>query len=181
MRYNEDLAKNVDNLLNRTLNMAAKYRQGRLAKFQHPGAIRLDAVANTYAASYRDRFDGFVTVQDGTREPADPCQIHSALATVCDFASHCNQFIEQEKPWALAKDPDSATRLDAVLYHLADSLRILAILLAPVLPRAAEGIASQLGWEKPLSLADAVWGGLPDGHTLGAGVPLFPRLEIAVA
>ena len=178
MRYNQDLAKNVGNLLNRTLSMAAKYRHGRLAKFQYPGAVQLDAVANSYVSLYRDRFDGFVILHDGTRESTDPCQIHSALATVFDFSSHCNQLIDTEKPWALAKDPDSATRLDAVLYHLADSLRILAIMIAPVLPRAAAGIAQQLAWQRPLSLADAIWGGLPDGHQLGTGVPLFKQLEM---
>ena len=179
MRSNEDLAKNLGNLLNRTLNMAAKYRSGKLAKFQHPGSTQLDAVVDGYVAVYRDRFDGFSAALDGTRENADPYQIHAALAAVFDLASHCNQFIENEKPWALAKDPELATRLDAVLYHLADSLRILAILLSPVLPKAAAGIAQQLNWERPFALAEAKWGGLPDGHQLGVGTPLFPRLELA--
>jgi methionyl-tRNA synthetase len=177
MRSNEDLAKNLGNLLNRTLNMAAKYRGGRLAKFQHSGDVRLDAVVEGYVAVYRDRLEGFVTTLQGVREKADPYQIHSALAAVFDLASHCNQFIENEKPWALAKDPEQAARLDAVLYHLADSLRILAILLSPVLPQAARGIAAQLNWDRPFALADAKWGGLPDGHQLGAGTPLFPRLD----
>ena len=134
-------------------------------------------VVDGYVAIYRDRFEGFVTSLEGVREKADPYQIHSALAAVFDLASHCNQFIENEKPWALAKDPEQTTRLDAVLYHLADSLRILAILLSPVLPQAALGIAAQLNWDRPFALADAKWGGLPDGHQLGAGTPLFPRLE----
>jgi methionyl-tRNA synthetase len=177
MRYNEDLSKNVGNLLNRTLKMASKRHDGCVAKFQHPGDVRLDAVVDGYVAVYRERFEGFATTLEGVRQKADPYQIHSALAAVFDLASHCNQFIEKEQPWALAKDPEQATRLDAVLYHLADSLRILAILLSPVLPKAALGIAAQLNWDRPFSLADAKWGGLPDGHQLGAGTPLFPRLE----
>jgi methionyl-tRNA synthetase len=167
LRYNEDLAKNLGNLLNRTLNMAAKYRGGKLAKFQHPGAVSVEALVNSHVALYVDRFEGVVTQHDGTRTPGDPYQIHSALTAAFDLASHCNQFIENEKPWALAKDPEQATRLDAVLYHLADSL----------LPRAAAGICAQLNWERPPSLADAAWGGLPDGHQLGAATPLFPRIE----
>ncbi len=177
LRYNEDLAKNLGNLLNRTLNMAHKYRGGKLAKFQHPGSTSVEALANSYVALYQERFDGIVTQHDGTRTQGDAYQIHSALSAAFDFASHCNQFIENEKPWALAKDPEQATRLDAVLYHLADSLRILAILISPVLPRAAAGIFAQLGWDKPFSLAGATWGGLPDGHTLGAATPLFPRID----
>jgi methionyl-tRNA synthetase len=96
----------------------------------------------------------------------------------------CNQFIEAQKPWALAKDPADGERLDAVLYQLAESLRIIAILLSPVLPKAAHGIFDQLKWKTELSgndarfrLEDVQWGGLPDGHQLGKPTPLFPRIE----
>ena len=75
--------------------------------------------------------------------------------------------------------------LDAVLYHLAESLRIIAIWISPVLPKAAHGIFDQLNWkmelsgkEERFSLADAEWGRLPDGHVVGKPVPLFPRIEI---
>ena len=71
-----------------------------------------------------------------------------------------------------------------VLYTLAESLRIIAILISPVLPKAAHGIFDQLNWkmelsgkEERFSLADAEWGRLPDGHVVGKPVPLFPRIE----
>ena len=70
----------------------------------------------------------------------------------------------------------------------AESLRIIAILISPVLPRAAHGIFDQLlwkmdatGYESRFRLADATWGGLPDGHTLGQPTPLFPRIETPAA
>jgi len=63
-------------------------------------------------------------------------------------------------------------------------LRIIAILISPVMPKAADGIFDQLNWkmelrgkEKRFSLADAAWGGLPDSHVVGKPVPLFPRIE----
>ncbi|PYK63047.1 MAG: methionine--tRNA ligase, partial [Verrucomicrobia bacterium] len=66
----------------------------------------------------------------------------------------------------------------------AESLRMIAILISPVLPKAAHGIFDQLNWKMELSgkegrfsLADAEWGGLPDGHVVGKPVPLFPRIE----
>jgi methionyl-tRNA synthetase len=72
-----------------------------------------------------------------------------------------------------------------VLYVLAESLRITAILISPVLPKAAHGIFDQLNWkmelggkEERFSLADAAWGRLPDGHVDGKPTPLFPRIEI---
>ena len=72
-----------------------------------------------------------------------------------------------------------------MLYHLADALRIIAILLSPILPQAAHGIFDQLnlapeqaGDERRFCLVDVRWGLLPDGHRVNAPVPFFPRLEI---
>ena len=77
-----------------------------------------------------------------------------------------------------------ASELDAVLYQLAESLRIIAILISPVLPKAAHGIFDQLNWkmelsgkEERFSLGEAEWGKLPDGHVVGKPTPLFPRIE----
>ncbi len=69
--------------------------------------------------------------------------------------------------------------------RLAESLRIIAILISPVLPKAAHGIFDQLNWkmelerrkEERFALADAEWGKLPDGHVVGKPTPLFPRIE----
>ena len=103
-----------------------------------------------------------------------------------NIAIGANQLIEIRKPWVLAKDPAKSNDLDAVLYTLAESLRIIAILISPVLPKAAHGIFDQLNWkldeagkDTRFCLADAVWGGLSDGHVLGKPVPLFPRIEVA--
>lgn len=181
MRYNTDLANSLGNLLNRTLNMANKYREGRLSRFTHPGATNVEALVDSYVGAYRERMDGVLTTVEGTKEKAEPYQIHGALAAVFDLVNHCNQFIDAEKPWSLAKNPDDAQRLDAVLYHLADSLRIIAILISPVLPAAAQGIFEQLNCQGEFRLEDAKWGGLPDGHQLGKGTPLFPRIEAAPA
>ncbi len=177
MRYNTDLANSLGNLLNRTLNMAKKYREGKLAKFHHPGGANLEALVNHMVEQYRNRFEGVLTGQDGGKERTDSYQINTALAAAFDLVNHCNQFIDSEKPWALAKDPAESDRLDAVLYHLADSLRILAILLSPVMPAAALRILEQLACSEAPRLQDAAWGGLGDGHVLGTATPLFPRIE----
>jgi methionyl-tRNA synthetase len=84
----------------------------------------------------------------------------------------------------MAKQNQSGA-LDSVLYQLAESLRIVAILISPILPRAVHGIFDQLNWkmelrgkEERFRLDDAKWGCLPDGHVVGKPVPLFPRIEI---
>ncbi len=96
---------------------------------------------------------------------------------MADFVTACNTYVEMTAPWKLAKDPERADTLDHVLYGLAESLRIVAILLCPVLPNAARGMFEQLNWPAGADLTGTEWGGLPDGHTLGKPLPLFPRIE----
>ncbi len=162
-RFNTDLANNLGNLLNRSLNMARKYRNGVLRAA--PALTGLDAI-------------------DGYEAEMDTFQVQAGLGRAAQLAVTCNQLVDSSAPWKLAKDPARAAELDTVLYQLAESLRILAILVSPVVPAAAHGIFDQLNWKTDLAghdrrfqLADAKWGGLPDGHTLNVPVPLFPRIE----
>jgi len=160
LRYNTDLANSVGNLLNRSVNMAQKYRQGKLS------ARSLIANATTpHVEAYRTAMNEF--------------RVHQALESALAIAVECNQLIDAEKPWALAKDAAQADRLDAVLYQLAESLRIVAILISPVLPGKAAGIFEQLNWTGSMSLTETAWGRLPDGHQLSSPTPLFPRLELS--
>ena len=87
-------------------------------------------------------------------------------------------------PWKLAKEIPDAKLNSRFLYDLVESLRIIAILISPVFPKAAHGIFDQLNWkmelsgkEERFSLGDAEWGKLPDGHVVGKPTPLFPRIE----
>ncbi len=161
-RYNVDLANNVGNLLNRTLNMATKYRQGVLKQsLEGDLSGRAAEVVNAYGTAMNE------------------FQINIAMEKALGLAIEANQFVEQTKPWALAKAGDDKV-LDGALYQLAESLRIIAILLSPVLPKAASGIYEQLGVSGGFRLSHAAWGGLPDGHQLGKPTPLFPRIEAAI-
>ena len=165
-RYNADLANSLGNLLNRALNMIWKYRDGLITK---TGIESGEALADT--------------------ADMESFKIWSFLAVVMTIVQARNYMIEQDAPWKLAqkeKDNDGRARqpLDAVLYILADSLRGIAILISPLLPKAAHRIFDQLNWkmdlsgkEERFSLKDAEWGGLPDGHVVGKPVPLFPRIE----
>ncbi|MEI8235024.1 MAG: class I tRNA ligase family protein [Verrucomicrobiota bacterium] len=163
IRYNTDLANDLGNLLNRTLNMAKRYRDSVLKRVDPADAWLAEARA--VAAQYAARMDQF--------------QVHAALETAFGLAAKCNAYIEAQAPWKLAKDPAQAEQLDAVLYRLAEALRILAILIAPVLPEAARGMEAQLNVNAEPCLADALnaEATLPDAHVLGAPTPLFPRIE----
>jgi methionyl-tRNA synthetase len=121
------------------------------------------------------------------RDLTKTLRIDLAFGQPIALGLYCNGLIQITAPWKLAKNNDQGPVLDSVLYHLAETLRIIAILISPVLPKAAHGIFDQLNWkmepefsgkERRFSLADAEWGKLPDGHVVGKPVPLFPRIEI---
>ncbi len=118
-------------------------------------------------------------------EHRDRYSVSLALQFITKFVSTCNQAIELRKPWVMVTNPTLKAELETILYELAESLRIIAILISPVLPKAAHGIFDQLNWklelsgkEERFSLKDAEWGKLPDGHVVGKPVPLFPRIDL---
>ena len=120
------------------------------------------------------------TVASFTRE-MDQFQPHTALAAVGEFATACNAYIDMTAPWKVAKDPERAETLDHILYALVESMRIIAILISPVLPKAAREILFQLNWRETISLGEVEWGRMPDRHTVGKATPVFPRIETSNA
>jgi len=169
-RFNTDLANGLGNLLNRTLNMAARYRSSVLTRAPHEEDVAISEVEGAAAETVKNY-----------AARMDENQIHLALETVWNFVSRCDQLVESSAPWKLAKDPAQAGRLDAVLYTLAESLRILAILASPVLPEACDTILAQLNVTGEPLLANAKWGVLEGQHRLAQPVPVFPRIEVISA
>jgi methionyl-tRNA synthetase len=178
--YNHALANTLGNLLNRTLNMIHRFRQGVI------NSISLATLAESEVRSHlqtwsEDELEAGRTFYKNKFADFRPS---NALSAPLARALASNALVEISAPWNLAKDKQQQKLLDAVLYHLAESLRIIAILISPVLPKAAHGIFDQLNWkmelsgkEERFSLKDAEWGRLPDGHVVGKPVPLFPRIE----
>ena len=165
-RHNGDLANSLGNLLNRTLNMAARYCQSSLRR--GPNGVSQESV-QLQVQEYRDL--------------ADDEYLSGTMDVVVRIANEANRLIEKASPWKMMKAGE-VTAVSALLYDLVERLRIIAILISPVLPRAAHGIFDQLNWkmdlagkEERFSLGEAEWGKLPDGHVAGIPVPLFPRIE----
>jgi len=175
-RYNADLANTLGNLLNRSLTMIEKYRSGKLT--------RSKSVEKYPVEEYGLRVSPTLGIIEYVNAMTGHTP-HMACQTALTLALQCNQVVDAAKPWALAKDSAEQEHLDQVLYTLVESLRIIAILISPVLPKAAHGIFDQLNWkmelsgkEERFSLTDAEWGRLPDGHVVGKPTPLFPRIDI---
>ena len=108
-------------------------------------------------------------------------QLQPALVTLWELVAEANRWLVERVPWNLAKDPARADELSAVLYAAAETLRILAILILPIMPGAAERLWTQLGIPEPLDAqrlpASARWGGLEPGTKTTKGDSLFPRLD----
>ena len=158
--YNDQLADKMGNLVNRSLTMIQRYRGG-VVPGSAEGGLRADAERAIAVFS-----DAMVQLDLG-----------GALERVGEFVVRANQYVEESAPWKLAKDPASAGRLDAVLYNLAESVRLISVVVNPVMPTIASQIRAQLNIEgKPgLFTDEARWGRLAAGTKLGTVAPLFPK------
>jgi methionyl-tRNA synthetase len=88
----------------------------------------------------------------------------------------------EKEPWKIAGDDSRQDELGSVLYAAAETLRILAIAIGPIMPGASAALWSQLGMGEPLTAqrlpGSAAWGGLSPGTRTSKGEALFPRLEV---
>jgi methionyl-tRNA synthetase len=159
-RYSAELANGLGNLVNRSLSMLKRYRNGVVPARSDELAVEARKVSAE------------------TRSLLEQNQLQSALQSIWSLITRANQYVDQTAPFKLAKDPAQAKRLDEVLYNLAETCRVLAVLLWPFLPGTAEKIYSQLGLTgAPDKFSAASWGGLSVGHQIGEPAALFPRKD----
>ena len=159
-RYQAELANGLGNLINRSLSMLKRYRNG-VVPARHD---ELAPDANRVIAE--------------TRALLEKSELQGALQSIWQLVTRANQYVDQTKPFSLAKDPAQTKRLDEVLYNLTETCRVLAVLLWPFLPGTTTRIYAQLGLPgSPDKFSAATWGGLQAGHTIGEPAPLFPRKD----
>ena len=161
-RYQAELANGLGNLVNRSLSMLKRYRQGVVPK-------RSDELSG-------DAAKAIAATEKNLRE----FQLQSALESIWALVNRANQYVDQTAPFKLAKDPAQAARLDEVLYNLAETCRVLAVMLWSFIPTTSEKIYAQLGLKGAADkFSDATWGKLAAGHAIGEPAPLFPRKDLA--
>jgi methionyl-tRNA synthetase len=157
-RYETELANDYGNLAGRVTAMVDRYRDGVV-----PVALADPVLAEDFEGAVV-RFSALL----------DRAELSQALEEAWGLVRRLNRFVEETKPWELARDEADPERLDEVLYSLVDGLRVATLLLAPYLPRASELVLTALGEE---SRALAEFGSGPGGQKVERIAPLFPKIE----
>src|SRR5690625_2352667 len=167
-RINSDLANDLGNLLNRTLGMLGRYRDGNVPAYGEVAEEDLKLRA------------AFEALPGRISELIDRVQFDRVIALVLEAVGQANKYVSDTKPWELARSEDTAARLDTVLRNCVQALRSASILLDPVIPGKAAELRAQLGIADtvPDLAAAGDWDALPDGFATSPGEPLFPRVDL---
>ena len=151
-RINSELANTLGNLVNRTISMSNKYFDGVV----------------TNAGAHEPVDDDLKAVVTDTRLRVNACmdklRVADAITEIFALFKRCNKYIDETMPWAVAKDPENADRLNTVLYNLVESIVVGASLLEPYMPETSEKILKQLNAEKRRVTELSNFGLYPSGN-----------------
>ncbi len=162
-RVNADLANNIGNLTQRVLSFIYKNCGGKIPSTKELNNNDIEFIDFTYQSI------------DKIRKEIDQQAIHYAIQIILDLAIRANEYIDREAPWNLKKT--DLNRMEAVLYTLAEVIRVIAVLLQPVMPNAAEKILEILNINKTGFDTLNKNFSLREGHKINEPFGVFPRIE----
>jgi methionyl-tRNA synthetase len=174
-RYKSDLANDLGNLASRTLTMLHQNFGGILPDTSEPLGVGS-------LPQHHFKANGDAAVIDW-RRCFDTCDFSGGLDAVWRLISVTNRYLGYTQPWAIAGDASQRERLASILRTAAETLRLTAVLICPVLPMSAQKLWEQLGQSGDVqdqALEELVWGALKPGTKVGKPDHIFPHLDKAV-
>lgn len=166
-RMNYDLANDLGNLVSRTVSMIEKYCGGVV-----PQATTCDDTDEDLKAIA-------VGAASKVEEQMDKFAFNMALEEIWILVRRANKYIDEKMPWALAKEPERKAELDTVMHNLAESIRIISILIEPFMHTTSKEIRKQMGlWYSDPVWEDAFVFDTMNGEQVKKGNAIFPRLDI---
>ncbi len=164
-RLNSDLANTLGNLVNRTISMTNKYFGGVVTD----KGVSEDVDADLQAV--------VETTPKAVAAKMEDLRVADAMTEIFNLFKRCNKYIDETMPWALAKDPEKADRLETVLYNLIEAIKSGARQLEPYMPETSEKILAQLGEGKVTEKPEILFARMDVEEVLKKVEELHPSVE----
>ena len=163
-RVNGELVNGLGNLVSRSLGMIERYLGGVVPE------------PAEFSESEKEIEDSYRETARQVRSDLEELAFNRALSRIWEFIALVNRYVDNTTPWKLAKQEEQSERLEVVLWTLAESIRVISLLIYPFLPETARKMREKIGLPTEVDTEDTDWGRTKPGTAIKKGENLFSRI-----